>query len=122
MHPERGLRSVASVTDDELTDAWEACQLARAVTHAEHVRVSWVLISRHGRDAGTSRIAEGTLRNCAAMDAVDRFDPDLTARWSEAIASAVESNDAPTAERFLERHPEFLNSRLFGVPAWMTTA
>jgi len=110
------------VTDDELTDAWEACQLGRAVTHAEHVRVSWVLISRHGGAAGTLRIAEGTLRNCVAMDAADRFDPVLTARWSEAIASKVESSDAPTAERFLEQHREFLNSRLFGAPAWMSTA
>jgi hypothetical protein len=107
------------VTDDELTDVWEACQLGRAVTHAEHVRVAWVLVSRHGSDEGCLRIAQGTLRNCVAMDAADRFDPDLTACWSEAIASAMESSDATTAGMFLEQHPEFSNSRLFGVPSWM---
>lgn len=110
------------MTDDELTDAWEACQLGRAVSHAEHVRISWVLISRHGRAAGSSRIATGTLKNCKAMNAVERFDSDLTARWSAAIASAVEAGDAPTAERFLEQHPELLDSRLLGVPAWIDTA
>jgi hypothetical protein len=110
------------VTDDELTDAWEACQLGRAVSHAEHVRVSWVLVSRHGRTVGSSRIAVGTLKNCVAMNAAERFDPELTARWSEAIATAVEAGEAPTAERFLEQHPEFLDSRLFGVPAWIDTA
>ena len=31
----------------------------------------------------------------------ERFDPELTARWSEAIAAAVEAGDAPTAEQFL---------------------
>jgi hypothetical protein len=110
------------VTDDELTDAWEACQLGRAISHAEHVRISWVLISRHGRAAGSSRIATGTAKNCKAMNAAERFDPELTARWTEAIAVAAEAGDAPTAERFLEDHPEFLNSQLFGVPAWARNA
>ncbi len=110
------------MTDDELTDAWEACQLGRAVTHAEHVRVSWVLITRHGGAAGTLQIAEDTLRNCVAMDAADRFDPALTVRWSEAIASKMESSDALSAEQFLQQHPELLNSRLFGAPGWVSTA
>ena len=50
-----------------------------------------------------SRIADGTLRNCVAMNAADRFDPELTANWTEAIASAVESSDKTTADEFLQR-------------------
>lgn len=105
------------MNDDELTDAWEACRLGRAITHVEHVRVSWVLVSRHGSAIGSSRIADGTSKNCEAMEAADRFDPDLTARWAAAIASACATSAAPTADRFLEEHPEFLDSRLFGNPA-----
>jgi hypothetical protein len=112
---------VGDMTDEELADAWESCRLGRAVTHVEHVRISWVLLSRHGTWDGSSRIADGTLRNCVATDASDRFDPDLTARWTESIASAVESSAAGTADKFLEEHPEFQNSRLFGLPAWMET-
>lgn len=115
-----GLRSSA-MTDEELAEAWESCRLGRAVSHAEHVRISWVLLSRHGTLDGGSRIADGTFRNCVAMDASDRFDSDLTARWTESIASAVESSEAATADKFLKEHPEFLNSRLFGLPAWMQT-
>jgi hypothetical protein len=113
-----GLRSSA-MTDEELATRWEDCRLGRVVTHAEHVRISWVLLSRYGTLDGGSRIVDGTLRNCVAMDATDRFDPDLTARWTESIASAVESSEAATVDKFLEEHPEFLNSRLFGLPAWM---
>ena len=83
----------------------EACQLGRAVTHAEHVRIPWVLISRHGRAAGSSRISDATLKNCKAMNAAERFDPELTARWAEAIASAVEADNSPTAERFSNSIP-----------------
>jgi hypothetical protein len=107
------------MNDVELVDAWESCRLGRAVTHEEHVRISWVLLVRHGIVEGGSRIANGTLRNCVAMEAADRFDPELTANWTEAIASAVESSDKSTADKFLQEHPEFLNSRLLGLPAWM---
>jgi hypothetical protein len=107
------------MTDDELTDAWKSAQLGRAVTHVEHVRIAWVLIHRHGDAKGIARIALGTLRNCVAMDAADRFDPDLTARWSEAIGAAMETSDATTATEFLRAHPELLDSRLYGLPTWM---
>jgi len=107
------------MTDDELTDAWESLELGRAVTHEEHVRVSWVLITRHGGTAGTSRIAAATLANCIAMNATDRFDPALTARWSRAISAAMETSDATTPDEFLDQHPKFLDSRLFGIPEWM---
>jgi hypothetical protein len=110
------------MTDDELTDAWESAQLGRAVTDVEHLRIAWVLIRRHGAADGVTRIALGTLRNCVAMDAADRFDPDLTARWSEAIGAAMESSEAATADEFLRRHPELLDSRLFELPSWMETA
>ena len=109
------------MTDEELADAWESCRLGRAVTHTEHVRLSWVLLVRYGTLDGAQRIADGTLRNCVAMDAADRFDADLTARWTESIASAVETSDATTVDKFLEEHPEFLDSRLLGLPAWMQT-
>ena len=108
------------MTDDELTDAWESLRLGRAITHLEHVRLSWLLISRHGVTDGSSRIGAGTLANCVAMDARERFDPELTARWSEAIAEAMQSSTATTSDEFLEEHPEFLDSRLFGPPTWMT--
>jgi hypothetical protein len=100
------------MTDEELVDAWETCRLGRAVTHAEHVRISWVLLFRYGTLDGGSRIADGTLRNCVAMDSPDRFDPALTAQWTESIASAVESSDTASVDEFLEEHPEFLDSRL----------
>ncbi|HEX4526501.1 MAG TPA: hypothetical protein VH108_07145 [Gaiellaceae bacterium] len=110
------------MSDDQLTDAWESLHLVRAVTHEEHVRISWVLITRHGSTAGCSRIAAATLANCIAMDARDRFDPALTARWSQAISAAMETSDAITAGEFLDQHPKFLDSRLFGVPEWMAAA
>jgi hypothetical protein len=59
------------VTDDELTDLWGAV-LGRAVTHEQHLRITYTLIGRHGRDEARRRLLAGTLANCQAMDAAER--------------------------------------------------
>jgi hypothetical protein len=106
------------MNDEELTAAWEAASLGRAVTHHEHVRIAWLLISTFGRSEGTRRVKDGTLRNCVTMASPQRFDPSLTDRWSSAIADVVETSTADTSSEFLDEHPELLESDRFGLPAW----
>jgi hypothetical protein len=106
------------VDDGELTAEWEAARLERAITHHEHLRIAWFLIRTFGRDEGSRRVTDGTLRNCLSMGVPDRFDADLTDRWSDAIADAVEDSSETTSDDFLSEHPELLDSRLFGLPAW----
>ncbi|MGZ4334971.1 MAG: class I SAM-dependent methyltransferase, partial [Gaiellaceae bacterium] len=53
------------------------------------------------------------------MDAAERFDADLTARWSDHIASCVDADDGGGSfEAFIERHPNLRRSDLFRLPAW----
>jgi hypothetical protein len=106
------------VTDDELTDVWEACELGRSITHLEHVRIALVLLRRYGRETGGVRIAEGTQRNCVALGVADRYDESLTQRWVDAIADAVELADRGDFDAFLTAHPELGMSDLLGLPAW----
>jgi hypothetical protein len=53
-----------------------------------------------------------------ALESLERFDAALTDRWNAALADAVEASTASTSAEFLREHPEFLDSRLFGLPAW----
>jgi len=108
------------MNDDDvaLTDAWCACALGRSISHEEHLRVSFVLLRRHGRDEGRRMIVERTRANCDALDAADRYDDALTARWADALADAVGRSAAPDADAFLRDHPELARSDLFGLPAW----
>ena len=108
----------STMTDEELADAWEACVLGRAVSHEEHVRIARTLIRQHGAAAAEQRLVEGTRRNCEAMESPERFDEDLTRRWSRAIVRAAETADAKTFEGFVALHPELLRSDLLGPPAW----
>jgi hypothetical protein len=105
------------VTDDELTDAFEAASLGRSITHLEHIRISFVLLRRHDREEGERRLVEGTQRMATALGAADRFDEELTRAWVAAISDALESGDR-SAEALLKRHPELEQGDLLGLPAW----
>jgi hypothetical protein len=105
------------VTNDELTDAWEAGALGRGITHEEHLRISWALVRRHGRDEGGKRIVDGTRENCLALGVPERFDEDLSERWVHAVADAV-SDGRETFGEFLDAYPDLARSDLFGKPAW----
>ena len=101
-----------------MTDEWEAGALGRSISHEEHLRITRILIRRHGREEASRRLIEGTRRICEAMAVPERFDAVLTHRWSERIADAVHRSDEDTFESFIRLHPELLRSDLLGLPAW----
>jgi hypothetical protein len=101
------------VTDEELTDAWEAGALGRAIGHEDHVRIGRVLLLRHGRAGAAARLVDGTRLNAA-----DRFDEELTRRWARTIADAFEAEPGDDFAEFAEAYPELLRSDLLGLPAW----
>jgi hypothetical protein len=109
---------MGAAADSKLADAWLRCALGRGISHEEHVRVAFVLLRRHGRSEGARLILEGTQRNCAALDAPERYDEALTRRWASALADAVEASDAADADTFLRSRPELGRSDLFGLPSW----
>jgi riboflavin synthase len=105
-----------------LADRWEAATLGRAVTHLEHVEIAWELVRRHGRAEAERRLVEGTLRNCAAAGAAERFDEALTRRWAAAVADAAARDQSPDFETFVAAHPELRRGDLLGRPAWQRAA
>jgi hypothetical protein len=110
------------VTDDELTDAWEAV-LDRSITHDEHLRIAFTLIRRWGQEEAERRLLSGTRANCEAMEAADRFDADLTARWADRIATCVGVHDEwASYDDFIARYPELQRSDLLGLPEWKRRA
>ena len=49
----------------------------------------------------------------------ERFDQDLTIRWTAQIADAMDAADADAFEDFIELHPELLQGDLLGLPGWV---
>lgn len=104
------------MTDDELTDAWQTGErFPGGITHGEHLRIAWVLHRHHGALQAEALLISGTRRSCAVHGVPDKFDEELTRRWSRAITAAVERDGfGESASAFIEAHPELARGNLFG--------
>lgn len=105
--------------DNELTDAWEAGTVFPAgISHLQHLRIGWVLHTRHGAEQAKARLLDGTKRACEVHGSPEKFDPALTGRWADAVARTID-RDGPgaDADEFLARHPELMRGDLLGKPA-----
>ena len=104
-----------AVTDDELTDAWEAGTVfPGGVGHREHLHIAWVLHRRHGPGEARRRLLSGTKRACEAHGCPEKFDPAVTERWAGIVAAVAERDGlGPTAEHFVATHPELLRGDPF---------
>jgi len=101
------------MTDEELTDAWESgVVFAGGITHEQHVRIARVLHLRHGAKASI-RLLVGTQRACATHGCPEKFDVELTRRWSQAVGSAVAVDAGTDGDEFLAIHPLLRRSDLF---------
>lgn len=106
------------LSDAQLTDEWEAGALGRSISHEEHLRIARILVRKHGRSEAARRLVVGTRLNCELMACPERFDAELTRRWSAAVSDALEADDDTTFEGFIALHPELRRSDLLGLPAW----
>jgi hypothetical protein len=106
------------MTDDELTDTWEAGTAFRGgISHLQHIRIAWILHRRHGHEEARARLLSGTKRACEVHGSPDKFDADLTERWARAIAETID-RDGPgaTADEYLAAHPDLRRGDLLGQP------
>jgi hypothetical protein len=53
------------------------------------------------------------------VGAAERFDANLTVRWSDHIAACIEADDGDGSfGTFVERYPDLRRSDLLGLPKW----
>ena len=106
------------MTDDELTDAWQAGELfPGGITHDQHLRIAWVLHRRHEAARAEALLVSGTRQACEVHGCPEKFDAELTQRWSHGVAEAAERDGfASSADAFIEAHPELTTGDLFGTP------
>lgn len=106
------------MTDEELTDLWKAGEIfGGGISHEQHLRIAWVLHRRHGAAEAKERLMNGTKSACERHGCPEKFDPAMTARWSDAVAAAIAADGAgPSAAAFLRGQPQLLRADLFGRP------
>jgi hypothetical protein len=90
---------------DELIAAFEAGTVeGDAFPHEAHVRVTWELIARYGREEAFPRLVAGIRGIAARAGKPEAYHETITRAWYELIAGAAE----------LDEHPELLDRSLLG--------
>ena len=75
------------MTDDELVEGFEAAALP-AFPHADHVRLTIVYLTRHGRDETERKLFEGLRQFAAAKGVPRKFHVTMTLAWIELVEDA----------------------------------
>jgi hypothetical protein len=100
-----------AISDDELVRRFEDGSLPGAeFHHAEHVRLTWTYLKRHGREEALRRLNEGLVRFATRNGHPEKFDYELTRRWVHTIDRArIDHPDARTFEALVRRRPDLLD-------------
>ncbi len=97
------------LTDEELIAGFEAASLP-AFPHADHVRLTILYLTRHGRDETQKKLFEGLRRFAAAKGVPEKFHVTMTIAWLELVDDARRLNpNAPDASALVTACPELLN-------------
>jgi hypothetical protein len=81
------------MTDDELVQEFEAGSLA-AFPHAQHVRLTIIYLTRHGRDETLRKMCDGLLRFATVKGDPEKFHVTITRAWIKLIESARRAHPA----------------------------
>ena len=97
------------LTDDELVQGFEAGTLS-AFPHADHVRLTIVYLTRHGREETRQKMLEGLVRFATAKGQPEKFHVTMTHAWIDLIEAARSAHpDAPDAAALVGACPELLD-------------
>jgi hypothetical protein len=97
------------MTDDELVEGFEAAALP-AFPHADHVRLTIVYLTRHGRDETERKLFEGLRRFAASKGVPQKFHVTMTLAWIELVEDARRKHpEARDPAALVEVCPELLD-------------
>jgi hypothetical protein len=97
------------MTDDEYLAAFESCTLPRAAwTHAAHVRLAWLYLTRLPFDAALDRVRDGIRRYNASVGS-DGYHETVTVAFTMLIRSRLSAGEDFPA--FRARNPELFEGR-----------
>ena len=104
----------ASMSDDAFVQAFEAGQLNPAgFHHADHIRLAWLYIHRHGAAKAETLLLEGIRKFARRAGAPQKFHHTITIAWTRLVtASCCESNSCDSFNDWIKVHPALLNKHL----------
>ena len=104
----------APMSDDAVLQAFEACQLDPAkFHHADHIRLAWLCVQRHGEGAANAKLLDGIHKFARRAGAPQKFNHTATIAWTTLVAAACrKANSCYSFDEWIKVHPELLNKHL----------
>jgi len=107
----QGCRHLA---DAELVRAFEECQLPHgSFHHADHIRLAWIYVCRHGAEDAETRLLAGIRKMAQHANRPQKFLYTTTVAWTRLVAAAHRQD--PKIENFADwarLHPRLLDRTL----------
>ena len=101
----------AHLSDEDFLVAFESCALPNGqFHHADHLRLTWLYVLRHGEESAARRVMEGIQRYASFNGAAGKFNFTQTRAWVRLVSHACKSQ--PGTRSFQElaaAHPKLLD-------------
>jgi hypothetical protein len=106
------------MTDDALVDGFEGGTLAPAAFHhREHVRLTWLLLTRLGRAEAERRLLAGLRALAIRAGKPEKFDAPLTLAWVAVIEGARLARPDRSFDELVSARPDLIERGTVRLPA-----
>jgi hypothetical protein len=104
----------APMCDDAVLQAFEECQLDPGkFHHADHIRLAWLCVRRHGADRAEAQLLKGIRKMAVNAGVPQKFHYTVTIAWTRLVAAACcESDSCDSFYEWIKTHPKLLNRYL----------
>jgi hypothetical protein len=104
----------APISDDAVLRAFEECQLDPAkFHHADHIRLAWLCVQRHGAGRAEALLLDGIRKMAQHAGVPEKFHYTVTIAWARLVAAAWrESDSCDSFYEWIKTHPKLLNRYL----------
>ena len=98
-------------TDDAFVEDFESCRIANSTfRHADHIRLAWIYLCRHGYPEAEARMREGIRRLAVHAGAPGKYHETMTIAWMRLVAVGLAlSPQAGTFADFSRAHAWLLD-------------
>ena len=103
-----------ALSDEEFVRSFEDCTLPNEqFHHADHIRLTWILLRSGDVEAAGNRIASAIVRFATHNGSPGKYHETVTRAWLRLVEAAIElTPSAGSFEEFATAHPELLDKGL----------
>ena len=99
-----------NLSDEAFVHAFESCEIVgQSFRHADHVRLAWIYVTKHGLRGAERRFCQGLERLAAHLGVPEKYHLTVTLAWLRAVAARVTPGRAESFDTWIAANPGLLD-------------